>query len=154
MRLLLNILAWVILLAAGIVAVGCVALFGTVGLEYLKENPRFPDIWPGISILLFSFGMAFLGSLFGWRALAHLRQPNAGTASDVITLAIYLLALAGGFPLFRRWPVVAFTLLLVLYFLRQYLIKRLAARAFPAGAPPRHADSNFRNLNSSSRPRA
>jgi hypothetical protein len=129
MRRLLNILAVILVGFNAVVVAGCLVVIGAVIVAFVHKTPALVDSWPGVAIAAFAAGMAFICSLFGWRALAHLRKPDADTAFDIITLALYLLAFIAVFPLSLGRPYVAILLLSGLSPFSSYLIKRIELRS-------------------------
>lgn len=131
MRKLLNILAVIIGLmgAVGAVAGGVVFVIGVISL--FGASSAKPDGLTPVYGLGVSGGMAFLCGLIASRALLHLRQPDAGTARDMIGTAVYLIVILAVFPLLKgsAWVL---PIIIGLYLLHRFLAKRVAVRAFPA----------------------
>ncbi len=136
MRILLNILAVVIGLMSGFVAVTCSAYLVVGAVTTFQGNIPALGIAPGILAITFLAGLAFLGFLIASRALLHLRQPDAGTARDMIGTAIYLIAIIGVAPLFRS-SFIMIPLIIGLYVFHRWLVRRITTRAFPT--PETHA---------------
>ncbi len=134
LRRLLNILAVIIgFVGAWIGGAGMLAVGGLIVAAF-RKNSQFPEAWPAWYVLGIGAAFAFLGFLIAGRALRHLRHPDAGTVRDMIGTAIYLIVFLGVVPLVKSaW---VFPIIFALYFLHRYLVKRIAARAFPAGDPP------------------
>jgi hypothetical protein len=131
MRRLVNILAVIIGLVSAWIGAAGAFLAGGMVVAAFKKTPHFPEAWPGLIIVGIGAGYAFLGILIASRALLHLRHPDAGTARDMIGTAIYLIVFLGVVQLVKSaW---VFPLIMGLYIFHRFLVKRLAARAFPAG---------------------
>jgi hypothetical protein len=132
MRKLLNILAVIIGLTgvSGVVVGGM--LFVLMGVGCLIGD-RPVSISTEVA-LLFGFGvgggMAFIGGLIASRAWLHLRRPDAGTTSDMIGTAIYLITALAIFPLLKNS---AWVLLLIfgVYLFHRWLVKRIAQWTVP-----------------------
>lgn len=139
MRKLLNILAVIIGLMSVTVAVTCGVLFVVTAATAFSGSPPTPDGTSATYLLVTLAGLSFLGFLIASRALLHLRQPDAGTARDMVGTAIYLLVFMGVFPLFKSSSLVL-PAIVGLYFVYRFLVKRIAARAFPTFA--QNADVN------------
>jgi len=133
MRRLLNILAVIIGVVATLLGAGGAVFFVGAILALLRTTPTFPTDLPGVYILIFSGGASFLGFLIASRALLHLRHPDAGTARDMIGTAIYLIVFCGVLPLFKSSPFL-FPLIIGLYFVHRFLVKRVTAQALPLDA--------------------
>lgn len=131
MRILLNILAVIIGLPSGFLAVAGSAYLVVAAVTYFQGSSPAPAGTSPIYFLIITAGFSFLGFLIASRALLHLRQPDAGTARDMIGTAIYLIVITGIVPLFKSSSI-GIPIIIGLYVFHRYLVKRIAARAFPA----------------------
>jgi hypothetical protein len=130
MRKLLNILAVIIGLAAGVAAVAGAALFVIPIARYVAEIGPKPEGLTMIYPLVLGGGVAFLCGVIASRALLHLRKPGAATARDMIGTAVYLIVALSVFPLFKSsaWSL---PLILGTYFFHRFLVRRVTAQTFP-----------------------
>jgi len=139
MRRLLNILA-VLVGVLGLVLVLINAALCVWAVAYYKTSgATLPADLPLLAVIGLGAGLCFIGCLIGSRALGHLRKPNARSASEVLTMSIYLLAFSAISPLIKSIPFAVILVLIVgLFFVRRYMIKQ-AARIFPPEVTASHA---------------
>jgi hypothetical protein len=130
MRKLLNTLAVIIGLTGVSGAVLGGGLVVMLGVGRLMGDRPVSVSDEGAMFVGFGVGgaMAFIGGLIASRAWLHLRRPDAGTTSDMIGTAIYLIVALAVFPLLKNSAWVL-PLIVGLYLFHRWLVKRIVARA-------------------------
>lgn len=139
MRRLLNILAVMVGVLGLILILMNAALCVWAVVYYRTSGATLPADLPLFAVMGLGAGLCVIGGLIGSRALGHLRKPDARSAGEVLTLAIYLLAFGAISPLIKSVPYVVILVLIAgLFFVRRYVIKQ-AAKVFPPEGTAAHA---------------
>jgi hypothetical protein len=138
MRRLLNILAVLVGVLSVVLILMNAALCVWAVVYYVQSGAKLPADLPLFAVMGLGAGLCFIGWLIGSRALQHLRKPDARSAVEIMTMAIYMLLFGGILPLIKNVPYAVIPLLIALYFVRRYVLQQ-TARVFPPGSTASHA---------------